>query len=189
MNEKTNAKLSFIDIAAKEKNKKILIALGLFAGVILIILSFFPTGNKNNTSKNSIIKSDLSRIETNSYVAEQEKKLCEMLKRINGVSEPFVMITLDSSSEYIYASKQSIKESSSKNGETTQKEVQKDIILYEDEKKAKSPILVKEIQPKIKGVAVVCKGVSNADMQLKIINLVSTVLNLPTNKVYVISAD
>ena len=67
--------------------------------------------------------------------------------------------------------------------------MQKDIVLYEDEKKSKSPILVKEIQPKIKGVAVVCKGIGNAEMQLKIINLVSTAFNLPTNKVYVINAD
>ena len=189
MNEKTNTKLSFKDIAVKEKNRKILIGLGLFAGMILIILSFFTTGNNKSAAKNSIIKTDLSRIDTGSYITEQEKKLCEMLKRINGVSEPFVMITTDSSSEYIYASKQSIKESGSKNGETTQREVHKDIILYENENKSKSPILVKEIQPKIKGVAVVCKGISNADMQLKIINLVSTVLNLPTDKVYVISAD
>jgi stage III sporulation protein AG len=50
-------------------------------------------------------------------------------------------------------------------------------------------VLVKEIKPKIKGVAVVCRGISGEDMQLKIINLVSTVLNLPANKVYVISAD
>ena len=175
----------------KEKNKKILIALGLFAGAILIILSFFTSGGNNkNASKNTgaTNASCLTRIDSETYIAVQEKKLCEILRRIDGVSDPFVMITLDSSSEYIYASKQSVKESSSKDG-ATQKDVQKDIILYEDEKKSKSPILVKEIQPKIKGVAVVCKGISGADMQLKIINLVSTALNLPTNKVYVISAD
>jgi len=173
-----------------EKNKKILLALGLVAGVVLIILSFFTAGNNNkDNTKNTDTTNDLIRIDTKIYITEQEKKLCEILRRINGVSDPFVMITLDSSSEYIYALKESIKESSSKNGETTQKDVQKDIVLYEDEKKTKSPILIKEIQPKIKGVAVVCKGVGSADMQLKIINLVSTVLNLPTNKVYVISAD
>jgi len=188
MNEKTNPKFSFKDITKQEKNKKILIALGLFSGVILIILSFFTAGNKK-TPGNSSVKFDLTRTDAESYAAIQEKKLCEMLKRINGVSDPFVMITLDSSSEYIYASKQSIKESSSKNGETTQREAVKDMILYEDEKRSKSPILVKEIQPKIKGVAIVCKGIGNADMQLKIINLVSTALNLPTNKVYVVSAD
>ena len=177
---------------SKEKIKKILIVLGLAAGAALIILSFFSGGNNNGGKSNSggnVSAAGPSKTDTAAYIAEQEKKLCEMLKRIDGVSEPFVIIALDSSSEYIYASKQSIKESSSKNGETIQRDVQKELILYEDEKKAKSPILVKEIQPKIKGVAVVCRGISGAEMQLKIINLVSTVLNLPTTKVYVVSAD
>ena len=188
--EKQGFKQIFKFTGSKEKNKKTLIIFGLIAGIGLILLSFVTAnGNNKNSSGNINIKNDLSRIDTISYIAEQERKLCEILKKIDGVSEPFVMITLDSSSEYIYASKQSIKESVSKDGNTTQKDIQKDIILYEDEKKAKSPILVKEIQPKIKGVAVVCKGISGADMQLKIINLVSTVLNLPTNKVYVISGD
>ena len=173
----------------KEQTKKILLALGLIAGTALILLSFFTPSNKNNSSGSGSIKNDLTRIDTESYIALQEKKLCDMLNKINGVSDAYVMITLNSSSEYIYATKDSIKESMSKDGEVTQRDVQKDIVLYGDEKKAQSPILIKEIQPKIKGVAVVCKGISGADMQLKIINLVSTVLNLPTNKVYVVSAD
>jgi len=178
------------NIKKKENNRKILIVLGLGAGIILIILNFFTPGSNSRTNQGSN-SAEIDRAKTNTavYVAEQEKKLCELLKRIEGVSDPFVMIVLDSSSEYIYASKQSIKESNSKNGETTQREVQSELILYEDEKKAKSPVLIKEIKPKIKGVAVVCEGIGSADMQLKIINLVSTVLNLPTNKVYVISAD
>ena len=186
MNNKKDSK-DFKEL--KDKNRKMLITLGLIGGALLIILSFFTTGSNKNNPGNTGMKSDLSRTDTEAYITGQEKKLCEMLNKIDGVSEPFVMITLDSSSEYIYASKQSIKESVSKNGEVSQRDVQKDIILYEDEKKSKSPILVKEIKPKIKGVAVVCKGISSADMQLKIINLVSTVLNLPANKVYVISAD
>ena len=176
----------------KEKIKTALVVLGVCAGVLLIILNFFGDNKNNSVGRNNInagLKADLSRTDTESYIREQEKKICEILKRIDGVTDPFVMITIDASSEYIYASKQSIKESSSKNGETTQKEVQKDIIFYENDRNSKSPILVKEIQPKIKGVAVICKGISNAETQLNIINLVSTVLNLPTNKVYVISAD
>ena len=184
-----NNKTDLLKFAVKEKNKKILITLGLFAGIVLIISSFFSAGNNKNTSGNLNIKSDLSKTDANYYINIQEKKLCEILKKINGVSEPFVMLALESSSEYIYASKQSVKESVSKNGEIIQRDVQKDIILYEDEKKSKSPILVKEIQPKIKGVAIVCKITGGADLRLKIINLVSTVLNLPADKVYVISAD
>jgi len=174
-----------------EKNKKTLIVLGLFAGIVLIILSFFSASNSSGKYKDPAgnIKSNLIITDTETYISALERKLCELLKRVNGVSEPFVMLTLDSSSEYIYASKQSVKESSSKDGEIIQKDIQKDIILYEDEKKSKSPILVKEIQPKIKGVAVICRGISDSNTQLKIINLVSTALNIPANKVYVLSAD
>ena len=141
----------------KEQTKKILIILGLLAGAALIILSFFTPANKNNSANNNT-KNDLTRIDTESYIAGQEKKLCDMLNKINGVSDAYVMITLNSSSEYIYASKESIKESSSKDGDIIQRDVQKDIVLHQDENKAESPILIKEIQPKIKGVAVVCKG-------------------------------
>ena len=163
------------------KNIMLFAVLGLAAGAFLIILSFVSPSEKSKKQENN-----LSQIDSGEYVRNQEEKICEILKRIEGVSEPFVMITIDSSSEHIYASKQNVKESSSKNGETTQKEVSKDIIFYGDNKQ---PILVKEIQPRIKGVAVICKGISDAEKRLKIINLVSTVLNLPTNKVYVISAD
>jgi len=190
MNSKEPVSPFFNRVFSKEKTKTALVILGVCAGVALVVLNLF--GGKSGGGRNSIntgIKPDLSVTDTESYVSEQEKKLCEILKRIEGVSDPFVMITLDASSEYIYASKQSIKESSSKNGETIQKEVHKDMIFYDNDKNTKSPVLVKEIQPKIKGVAVICKGIENAEIQLKIINLVSTVLNLPTNKVYVISAD
>ena len=185
MNSKESGK-----IFNKERTKAALVILGVCAGVVLIILSFF-SGNiiNHGADADSAGSSNLAVTDAESYARGQELKICEILKRIDGVTDPYVMITLDASSEYIYAAKQSIKESSLKNGETIQKEVQKDIIFYESDKNIKSPVLVKEIQPKIKGVAVICKGIKNADIQLKIINLVSTVLNLPTNKVYVISAD
>ena len=163
------------------KNMKIYAILGLAAGVFLIILSFVSSGDRNK-----IPEKDFSRIDSDAFVRKQEEKIREILERIDGVSDPFVMITLDTSSEHVYAVKQNIKESSSRNGESTQKEVSKDIIFHGDDRQ---PILIKEIEPKIKGVAVICRGISDAEIQLKIINLVSTVLNLPTNRVYVISAD
>ena len=191
--EPSNSRNSTAKTKEKESVKKTLIILGLCAGIVLIVLSFITanSGNKNNiiVNKNNSVNTDLSRTDTESYVREQENKICSILSRIDGVTDPYVMITLDTSSEYVYASNETVKESSSKNGDTTQREVQKNMILYDGTKDTKSPVLIKEIQPKIKGVAVICRGVGNAEMQLKIINLVSTVLNLPTNKVYVISAD
>jgi len=184
----------------KGKKGNLLIALGLCAGIIFIVLSFIIPDNPDKSNKAEInnngagvndIAIEFSRTGTSEYIREQEYKLCEVLKRVKGISEPYVMITLDKSSEYIYAAKKSSKENNSVNGgnTTSSKESQSDIILYSDVQKQESPLLVTEIQPKIKGVAVVCKGMNSAEMQLRIINLVATVLNLPTNRVYVISSD
>jgi len=178
-------------MSVKEKNKKMLVILGLFGGVLLIIFSFITPGGNNGRAdqRSGGARIDTIKTDTAAYAAEHEKKLSEILKRIDGISDPFVMITLGASSEYIYATKQSIKESSSKDGGVIQRDVQRELILYEDEKKAKSPILVKEIKPEIKGVAIICKGISGEDMRLKIINLVSAALGLPADKIYVIGAD
>lgn len=165
----------------QSKNIKIFAGLGLAAGVILIILSFVTSG----AGERNKVRENLSRIDSDAYVRLQEAKIAEILGRIEGVSNPFVMITLETSSEHIYASKENIRESA-RNGEITQRDVSTDIIFYGDDKQ---PILIKEIKPRIKGVAVIAGGISSAEMQLRIINLVSTVLNLPTNRVYVISAD
>ena len=195
---KTSVKsnVNIIDKFLKSRNNNLLIVLGLFAGIIFIVLSFLiPNKTDKNDSVKAVFDADtsieFSRMSTDEYIREQEKKLCEVLKRVKGISDPYVMITLDSSSEYIYAVKKNTKESSSVNGGnmTSNKETQSDIVLYSDVQKQESPLLITEIQPRIKGVAVVCKGLGNAEMQLKIINLVSTVLNLPTNRVYVISSD
>ena len=132
------------------KNMKIFAALGLGAGVVLIILSLIAPGGGEEPAP---------EFRSADFVKRQETKISEMLSRIDGVSEPFVMITLADSGERVY------------------------------DTDGREPVLIKEIEPRIKGVAVICRGIANPEMQLKIINLVSTVLNLPTNRVYVISAD
>ena len=134
------------------KNMKVFAALGLGAGVVLIILSFIAPGGGGS-------EEPVSEFSSADFVKRQEAKISEMLSRIDGVSEPFVMITLADSGERVY------------------------------DTDGREPVLIKEIEPRIKGVAVICRGIANPEMQLKIINLVSTVLNLPTNRVYVISAD
>ena len=200
MNGNGNGKKNIIAEILKGKKINLLIVLGLCAGIIFIVLSFFipnkPSSgkteiNNSNVNEEKDITIEFLRTGTSEYIREQEYKLCEVLKRVRGISEPYVMITLDKSSEYIYATKKSSKENNSVNGgnTTSNKESQSDIILYSDVQKQESPLLVTEIQPKIKGVAVVCKGMNSAEMQLRIINLVATVLNLPTNRVYVISSD
>ena len=166
------------------KKMKTFIILGLAAGALLIILSLIsPRDPPSRIPPTPEIS--LSRIDSDTFVREQEEKIVEILNRIDGVRDPFVMITLETSTENRYAQRENIRETS-RGGDITQRDISTDIIFYGDDKQ---PILIKEIMPRIRGVAVVSEGISRAEVQLQIINLVSTVLNVPTNRVYVISAD
>ena len=167
----------------ESKKMKIFMILGLAAGAFLIILSLMAPREPPN--RTPVREGSLSHIDSDTFIRQQEEKITEILKRIDGVRDPFVMITLETSVENRYAQRQNIRESS-RGGEITQRDISKDIIFYGDDKQ---PILIKEIMPRIRGVAVVGGGMSRAETQLQIINLVSTVLNVPTNRVYVISAD
>lgn len=112
------------------------------------------------------------------YVESLETELCEMLSRVSGAGSVKVMVTLESGAAQYY--ERDTKTRRSDNGTTVSAETEESLV-FEDKK----PILVKEIFPEIKGVAVVCDGARKAAVEEKIINLVSCALNVPTHRIYV----
>lgn len=168
------------------KSSYLFVALGLIAGLIMV-LSGFLGGTKKENITNTDIRSNLSQTDTEVYIEQQEQKLSDIISKIEGAGDVSVMITLDASYEYIYAEKKNSKVINSKNSgsDSYTEEKQSDMIFYNNVKSEESPLLIKELQPSIKGVAVICGSLSDAGVRLKIINLVSTVLNLPTNRIFV----
>lgn len=143
-----------------------LIAIGVIAGIVLIII-----GSMNSKQP------DLKPAEeplinlSETYTEKLEIKLRELIESIDGVSNAKVMLTLDSGSEYIYAQNNS--------------ENKREYVIISEADKSETLTLVKEINPKIRGVVVVCQGGNNPVVQSQIINLLSTLFNLPSNRVYV----
>lgn len=165
------------------KKEYIFIAVGICAGLLLIVLSFF-TGNDKKMEVAENIESSSGMTD---YIRFYEDRLKELIAHIDGISDVQVMITLESTSELVYAKNEQLRESISgagSGGEDGTRDYKSDIALYEDEKKAESPILLKENEPKIKGAAVVCNG--NVINELKIIKLISAVLRLPSNRIQII---
>lgn len=161
----------------KKNSMAAFIILGLAAGLILLVISVIPQPDRSETASKSNTGNAQIHMETE-YI---ENKLAALIGKLDGVAEVSVMVTLDSSSEYIYASYQSVKENTSGGS----KDAQKEITLAPDGNGAQIPVLVKEIIPKIRGVAIVCRNSSGSGAELDIINLAATALGVPTNKVYV----
>lgn len=155
------------------------ILLGVAAGILLLIY-----GSTRDTKSNGNSPRAPSAAEGEDYVVALEKKVAALLNGIDGVQNAAVMITLDSSSEYVYASDSTLRESSS-DGKTSQKDASKELVLTNRSGSDQSPVMIKQISPKVKGIAVVCAGGSSPMVKSEIIGLLSTLFDLPTHKIFV----
>ncbi len=136
MSEKIKEKLKpLINKIPENKRPMILVATGLLLMILLLFSSFDTKVKSANTvsCENSTL----------SYTEETEQKLENIISLIDGAGRCKVMLTLDTSEENIYAS--------DINDEKSEYVV---IKTSSDE----GGLLLKIIQPKIRGVAVVCDG-------------------------------
>ena len=102
------------------------------------------------------------------------------------------MVTLENGAETVYATEEKKNKEAMEdkaNGETTRKkesdDCEKKYITIKDSEGTEHALAVTEIQPKIKGVIIVCPGGEDPTVQQRIITAVTTALNISSNKVCV----
>lgn len=103
------------------------------------------------------------------YTEELERRIEELCLQIHGIREAHVLLTLEGGSEYIYSTNLS--------GTHTG--------LFSGGRDADSPVLLQEICPKIRGVAVVCTRGSDSSVQLTVTELLSAALGISTANICV----
>lgn len=139
------------------------IALALAAGILLIVLS--DSSNKNDS--NGIVTAGGEEFSFEKYEKELEKRLEGILSRMDGVSSVSVMVVLDRSYE---------EELAGEDG---------DYLLVRDPSGNQTGLETARIAPKVRGVAVVCQGGENPEIQKEMMGLLSALLNLSTARIYV----
>lgn len=144
------------------------IILAVCAVLLLIIINGLDSGQDKKTEPKL---PESSVMQENDFCTELKKQLEEIVSEIDGVGKVKIMITVS--------------------GTSTQ-EYQTDIEKNSDQEKKKTVVLGNKealvkgtLNPQIEGVLVVCDGGGNIRVQEKVINAVSTVLNISSSKVYV----
>lgn len=174
------------------KSKNIIIVCGI-VGIALIFLSTFI--DSNNTSNNNKNISSLNTSNPNELIAtykeNTEINLGNMIASIDGAGTTKIMVTVDSSIEYVYAKDTKESKDSNKtlsNGEennalsTSNEDTYIKVRLSNGEEQVAT---VKEIQPKIRGVLVICEGGENFEVQQRVLNAVTKSLDISSAKVCV----
>ena len=154
------------------KNKYNIIILAAFIGVLLIV---FSDSKKENNDK--ITSEDTSLSDTELFVNSLEEKLNRIICSITGEDEVEIMITTVNSYEKVYAKE--TEENGDKKGE--------EYVIIKNSSQSQSAVMLKEIEPEIKGAVVVTDKADNGIIKEQIINAVKTVLGISSNKVSVVS--
>ena len=177
---KTDYKMLLTKIFNK-KNIKILVL--LIIGIIAMIL-FVAIGDgglkKTTTSSTTTTKSYITTLE---YCKSLEDKLESVLSRVSGAGSVSVMISVEGSLELVYATSDDNKTSNTTSGSTITSSTNP--IIVQSNGNA-SPLILTENLPEVKGVIVVSSGAKDVSIKLDILNAVSTLLNISTDKISVL---
>lgn len=170
-------------------------------GILLIILSFpsfFSGGDNKKTTTNTTaeISSTQTTKSDNSYEEEMEAKLQAALKKVEGIGNVEVMITLKSSKERVtlkdtpYTS-ESLNETDSTGGTRQSDTIDKkeETVLQNNGSGSSTPYVIKELEPEIEGVLVIAQGGGSQTIISEIVDAVEVLFDVPAHKIKVMKMN
>ena len=172
------------------KNTKfvtVIVAIGLI-GIVLILLSDLV---KPKTSEEKQSDTQIKYVSLDEYENRLEQGLAEIISSINGAGKTRVLLTMESTVEQVYATNKNLSQDNSTNVDNSNSSSDKDVqaettyITVELSDGTEETVLVKEIQPKVRGVLVVCAGGDDSIVKGKIIDAVTKALDISSSKVSV----
>ena len=176
----SNRKFSIVKLLSGKSLKIIILSIISIIAIVLFL------GIGDNSSVSDKVSANISKYEyitTMEYCTELEKKLESVLSQIKGAGNVGVMISVEGSPELIYAVDSDTKVSTNSNGSTTTNSSSPIIVQTSG---GSTPLILTENLPLVKGVIVVSSGACDIGIKLDIINAVSTLLDISTDKISVL---
>lgn len=168
-------------------------------GLALILIADFYRDIKPEATAEEDIYNEKAQIEVKAsdsaetdYVRNLENELSSILAKIQGAGRVSVMITMKSGREIIPAKDESISDKVTNEKDTSggtrvidEKTTDDKVVLTAAQGGNSKPLIIKEINPEVKGVIVVAEGAKDSKIKLLISQAVQTVLDIPAYRVTV----
>jgi hypothetical protein len=172
------------------------------AGILIIVLSvpgIFSSKKSNesktqNTNKTVVQQNhkNTTSYDSNTYIAGMENKLSSILRKVSGIGQVEVMITLKASEEKVPlkdtpSTQESLNEVDGEGGSRTNNNVKQEdsTVLFTDENGNSVPYILQELEPKVEGIVVIAEGGDDANVKLEIMEAAEALFNVPANKIKV----
>ena len=142
----------------------------LFVGIILLLI---PSGSGKNTEQEDII-------EKRENILSVEETLSEILSMVQGAGKVRVMLTISSGEETLYQNDSSISENGNE---------KRDTVITTDSERNERGLVRKTIPPEYLGAIIVCQGADNPTVRLNLIEAVSNVTGLRSDKISILKMN
>ena len=140
------------------------IGIFLLAGIGILLIVF--SGNLGTSDKRqSTVSAPFTDVSF--YTTYLEDRIRELCLSVEGIEEAVVFLTLDCSSEYVYSEDRA-----------------SDFLILSGSD-GEQALMLYEIYPRVRGVAVVCTGGDLPRVRETVTELLSAALALPSNKIKV----
>ena len=178
------------------------------AGILLVIIAMpIPQdklSSKQWTTKNQTAtdqtagenKADSiageTELTTMQYGVYLQKQLETFLNSVEGVGKVKVCLTMHTSKELVPANNtpytRKSEEETDENGKRTLTETQNDaqIILYEQADGSQSPLIIRQIEPTVRGVVVAAQGAGSQKVQNEIVELLEALFGIEAHKIKIV---
>lgn len=172
-------------LPAPLQNRTNLILFCAALGIVLVLLSYTLEGEPQQGSPDSGIRTGTPVLEQ-----ELEQRLAGIVSRIDGAGCTTVMVTMDNTGEYVYAKDTTVRTDTSTaqengriSGSTSDSSETAHIII--DGRDGDQPLVEKQIEPKVRGVIVLCEGADDPVVESRVTEAVKTALGISSSRICV----
>ena len=174
----------------------------ILAGVLIFVIAL-PAGDTKKKETNKKESGTMQQTVEKTYTDEEgaedyetylEKRLEDLLGKMEGVGKVQVMVTLEDNGEQILEkdereSRTATEEGSGETARTaTEVELEYTTIFVEEDGN-KTPYIVRMKNPKVGGVAVVCEGGGNSSVVQNISRVIGALFSIETHKIMVMKME
>ncbi len=165
------------------QNPRVLIIAGVCGILLIFISSLFSSDNSDKIKSAKTVDT----YDAEQYCESLENDVKSIVTGITGDKKPTVVITLESGIRYSYVSTEETDTSSSTGNTSDQLSESKkqSYITVKTTDGGEQPLIVTEIMPQIRGVAIICSNGNSEAVVEKIKNAVTAALNITSKRVYI----
>lgn len=172
-----------------EKRRRAIIALGTIGLLLIFLSSFLPTDSVEKKAENTDEPPPASNESAEDYRKTLEQELCSIISAIDGAGSVKVMITMESTTEDVFAVDKTESENrsgseSSPDG-SVQRSEENEYVIVKGTDGSESTVVKKQRMPEVRGVLVVCDGAASAVVREKITAAAAGALGIERSRVVV----